>query len=202
MSDPLILSVESRHPSSPEPDYAIITDAIAAEIVRRALAHDDAVRAGIRGLIQRLQENTKPAAVDPPGHIDDRDREDWFKREITELRAKLATYENDRHHEIVKAQRDKALAELASTIEDAIEERNGYANENHFLKKERDAARAEADALLAEASKLKARKVRLPKHMPISNTDPQDLYYFKDGHRSALEECADAIRAAGVEVES
>lgn len=59
------------------------------------------------------------------------------------------------------------------------------------------AARAEADALRAERDALKARKVKLP---------ATPMHYFgTDGRRCRLEaimECTDAIRAAGVEVES
>ncbi len=44
--------------------YVEITDAIAAEIVRRALVHDDTVRAVITGLIKRMDDNTKPSEDD------------------------------------------------------------------------------------------------------------------------------------------
>lgn len=62
MSDPI--NITSIYDINTGRDRIEITDAIAAEIVRRALVHDDTVRAGIKGLIQRLEDNAKPPEDD------------------------------------------------------------------------------------------------------------------------------------------
>lgn len=87
---------------------------------------------------------------------------------------------------------DQLKAELAAMTERGIERHAWHLGNAAELVAERDAARAEVDAL-------RARKVTLPGRVYsyglIGNTDRQNSW------NRAIDACADAIRAAGVEVE-
>ena len=113
MSEPIRLGIENNYdpPNPLKPPRVEITDAIAAEIVRRALVHDDTVRAGIKGLVQRLEDNTKPPEADaaalrtkldriqdalgvPMQHVGDERVDEVYA--IEQIRAKLAKIEKDK----------------------------------------------------------------------------------------------------------
>ena len=99
----------------------------------------------------------------------------------------------------------KERAEMAEV--ESTEHRKSAANlcgRGIALQEQRDAARAEADALRVEVAKLKARKVKLPeKYKDFGSWDgvPKDVQEAWKRHDDAVDACADAIRAAGVEVE-
>jgi DNA repair exonuclease SbcCD ATPase subunit len=115
----------------------------------------------------------------------------WVK--LNKARAEVAA-ERERRTGFERACRDAAKAlgvlEAADWGHAIVTEASVYASWNRELIAERDTARAEVAAL-------KARKVKLPE-------TPMDFFGIdaRTARRAAIQECADAIRAAGVEVES
>jgi DNA repair exonuclease SbcCD ATPase subunit len=131
--------------------------------------------------------------------------------EITALRAQLA----EAAAELAEV-RTKALAGIESFIKERDEAREAAESLRASLAaviKERDEARAEverlskgyhesciarAEALQAEVAALKGRKVTLPAKKPNEGYTRQGA--LNDVYNDALLDCAEAIRAAGVEV--
>lgn len=244
MSDPIRIYVS--HWSDGE--TIDITDAIAADIVRRALVHDDTVRAGVAGLIQRLM----PADIDTVNAQLERsmlaagETQDALQRECAEhgatksaLEAVKEKYDTEfdawaeanralaamreraeaaeaaaayhlglsdnlsRRGITLQEQRDAAVAEVAAlrtqlsgSMAAAKNDVDALRAELHVTKLSVYEWHADSERLSLEVAALKARKVKIGDITSPAFYGDIEFCAFHRGVRK----CADAIRAAGVEV--
>jgi len=176
MSDPI--NITAIYDINTGRDRIEITDAIAAEIVRRGLAHSR------HGLPITPQTITMPPTKPPANQCQGEDAAGQYLYNLMTQKLALGHDTADRAADaIISAIRRGEVPGIY-----AVENIRGTLVKDLEAERERDAARAEVAAL-------KARKAKLPAKTP------DDLMHsaLDMWRNDVIDACAEAIRAAGVE---
>jgi chromosome segregation ATPase len=155
----------------------------------------DSLRAELATMTERA-ENAESALRGLPEANDEPTGDDW-----KELRKELDMGPLTTDRERVRAACAE-IAKLRAELSTMRVESSNHAAAAETARMERDAALADLEAAQKEIAELRARKVRLPESESAHGFHSHETAAEIHGYNDALEDCATAIRAAGVEVES